>query len=156
MINSVYKKLLDYINSERESFNMLVDADNILGLNVDSEDIISYLEFASDNNSLNGPILGNVIITEGDALSVLKIINDLKTLHGKYVLYINDSNIGTITYLVSRANLCYKDLGLDIIIEIDYSENYNKYLDTLVTVVGSEEFVLESEIDFTNANKIIV
>ena len=72
MINSVYKKLLDYINSERESFNMLVDADNILGLNVDSEDIISYLEFASDNNSLNGPILGNVIITEGDALSVLK------------------------------------------------------------------------------------
>lgn len=156
MNNSIYRMLLNKIEEEKESFDMLIDADNVLGLNVSSDDIINYLEFASDDKSLNGPILGNVIITEGDILSILKIINDLKNNTGEYILYINNDNIGTISYLISRANKIYKDLGLDLLIKIDYSDNYNEYLDTLVTVIGSDVFIKESEIDFNNANHIIV
>ena len=156
MNNSIYRMLLNKIEEEKESFDMLIDADNVLGLNVSSDDIINYLEFASDDKSLNGPILGNVIITEGDILSILKIINDLKNNTGEYILYINNDNIGTISYLISRANKIYKDLGLDLLIKIDYSDNYNEYLDTLVTVIGSDAFIKESEIDFNNANHIIV
>lgn len=156
MNNSIYKMLLNKIEEEKESFDMLIDADNVLGLNVSSEDVINYLDFASDDKSLNGPILGNVIITEGDILSILKIINDLKNNKGEYILYINNDNIGTITYLVSRANKIYKELEMDLLIKIDYSDNYNEYLDSLVTVIGSETFIKESELDFSNANHIIV
>jgi len=156
MNNSIYKMLLNKIEEEKESFDMLIDADNVLGLNVSSEDVINYLDFASDDKSLNGPILGNVIITEGDILSILKIINDLKNNKGEYILYINNDNIGTITYLVSRANKIYKELEMDLLIKIDYSDNYNEYLDSLVTVIGSETFIKESELDFNNANHIIV
>lgn len=155
-MNSIYKKILEIINAEKEAFDTLISADNVLGLNVTSEDIISYLEFVSDDNSLSGPIIGNVIITEGDILSVLKIINDLKNNTGEYILYINDDNLGTITYLVSRANMIYKEFGLNLIIKIDYSDNYNAYLDTLVTIIGSLEFIEESKLDFSNANHIIV
>lgn len=156
MINSIYNGLLNMIMAEKENFDVLVSADNVLGLNVTSEDIINYLEFSNGNNSLNSPIIGNVIITEGDILSVLKVINDLKNNTGEYVLYINDDNLGTISYLVGRANRIYKNLGINIIIKIDYSKNYNEYLDTLVTVVGSKEFNKETEFDFSNANHIIV
>jgi len=155
-MNSIYKKILEIINAEKEAFDTLISADNVLGLNVTSEDIISYLEFVSDDNSLSGPIIGNVIITEGDILSVLKIINDLKNNTGEYILYINDDNLGTITYLISRANMIYKEFGLNLIIKIDYSDNYNAYLDTLVTIIGSLEFIEESKLDFSNANHIIV
>lgn len=156
MNNSIYKMLLNKIEEEKESFEMLISADNVLGLNVSSEDVINYLEFSSDDKSLNGPILGNIIITEGDILSILKIINDLKNNTGEYILYINNDNIGTITYLVSRANKIYKELEMDLLIKIDYSDNYNEYLDSLVTVIGSETFIKESELDFSNANHIIV
>ena len=102
------------------------------------------------------PIIGKVIITEGDILSVLKVINDLKYNNGNYILYINNDNISTNTYLVNRANYIYKKMGIDLNIEIDYSYNYNNYLDKLVTVIGSNEFNLESKNDFSNANHINV
>lgn len=155
-MNNVYKKLLDKINVEKESFSMLVSADNVLGLNVSVEDINNYLEFAGDDNSLNGPIIGNIIITEGDILSVLKILNDLKRYNGEYVLYINNDNIGTISYLVNRTNTIYKELGINIKINVDYSNNYNEYLNELVNIIGSKKFIDECSKDFTNANHIIV
>lgn len=153
---SVYKRLLEIINYELDSFDTLISADNVLGLNVTTEEIINYLEFASDFNSLKSPIIGNIIITEGDILSVLKILNDLKNYNGEYILYINGDNLGTITYLVSRANIIYKENNLNLLIKIDYSENYNNYLNELVTLIGSETFIEESFKDFSNANKIIV
>lgn len=153
---SVYKRLLEIINNELDSFDTLISADNVLGLNVTTEEIINYLEFASDNYSLNSPIIGNIIITEGDILSVLKILNDLKNYSGEYILYINGDNLGTITYLVSRANMIYRENNLNLLIKIDYSENYNNYLNELVTLIGSETFIEESFDDFSNANKIIV
>lgn len=153
---SIYSSLLEIINNELDSFNTLISADNVLGLNVSSEDIINYLEFASDNNSLNGNIMGNIIVTEGDILSVIKILNDLKNYNGEYLLYINGDNLGTITYLVSRVNKIYKDNFINVLIKIDYSENYNEYVNELVTIIGSEEFILESENDFSNKVTIIV
>lgn len=153
---SVYSSLLEIINNELDSFDTLISADNVLGLNVSSEDIINYLEFASDNTSLNGNIMGNIIITEGDILSILKVLNDLKNYNGEYLLYINGDNLGTITYLVSRVNKIYKDNFINVVIKIDYSENYNEYVNELVTIIGSEEFILESENDFSNKVTIIV
>ena len=156
MKNNIYKKLLDIIVTEKDSFEMLISADNNLGLNVNVEEIMNYLEFSNDNNTLNGPIIGNNIITEGDILSVLKIINDLQNYSGEYILYINNDNMGSNTYLVSRANKLYKENGLDLYIKIDYSENYNAYINSLVNLIGSEDFVNTSSIDFVNSNKIIV
>ena len=153
-MNNIYPKLLEIISEEKESFDMLISADNILGLNVTSEDIISFLEFTNSETIINSPIIGNVIITEGDILSVLKIIHDLVYYNGEYILYINEDNLGTITYLVSRANIIYKEFNINVHIDIDYNENYNKYLNNLVTIIGSEDFVETAGIDFSNANKI--
>ena len=156
MTSSIYKKLLNMIMAEKNNFDILVSADNVLGLNVSSDDIVNYLEFSNDLNSLNSPIIGNVLITEGDILSVLKIINDLRNNTGEYIIYINDDNLGTISYLVGKANKIYRELEKDISLKIDYSKNYNAYLNTLVTIVGSKEFNKETEKDFSNANHIIV
>lgn len=155
MINDVNSKLLEIIKTEREAFDTLINADNVLGLNVTSTDIISYLEFSTSNDILNYPIIGNVIISEGDLITILKVIRELVNYEGKYTLYINDDNVGTITYLVKRANSIYKELNINLEIEIDYSKNYNKYLNKLVTIIGSEDFVETASKDFENANKIV-
>lgn len=152
----IYKRLLEYINNEKESFETLISADNVLGLNVTSEDIFNYLEFHSNGRELNSPIIGNIIITEGDILSVLKIIHDITNYNGEYILYINEDNIGTITYLVSRANMIYKEFSINVNIRLDYNENYNAYVNNLVTIIGSEEFVNTAGDDFPSGNKIVV
>ena len=156
MNNNVYKRLLEIIKSEADDFKTLVDADNIFDLNVTSEDILNFLEFTPAENVLNAPIVGNILITEGDILSVLKIIHDIANYSGRYILYINDDNLGTITYLVKLANKIYQELNINIILEIDYSKNYNRYLNELVTIIGSEDFVKTASIDFPNANQIII
>lgn len=156
MNNVIYKKLLTIIKDEKESFDMLIEADNILGLNVTSDDISNYLEFTSNEKILNSPIVGNIIITEGDILSILKIIHDIVFYEGEYILYINDDNLGTNTYLVSRANKIYQELDINVKITIDYSENYNAHLNSLVTIVGSENFVRTASNDFKNFNQAIV
>lgn len=155
-MNNFYIRLLKFISEDREDFNMLVDTDNTLGLNVTSDDIINYLEFGINNDIFKSPIIGNVIVTEGDILSTLKIISNLTKYEGEYILYINEDNAGTITYLVTRANLIYKEMNLNLNITIDYSENYNKYLDKIVTLIGSKEFLNTASKDFTKANQILV
>ena len=154
--NSVYKRLLEIIKSEENDFKTLVDADNILGTSVTSEEILNYLEFTQDENVLNAPIVGNILITEGDILSILKIIHDIVNYSGKYIIHINDDNLGTNTYLVKLANKIYQELKVNVILEIDYSKNYNKYLNDLVTIIGSDNFVKTVAFDFPNANQIII
>ena len=156
MSNNVYKRLLEIIKSEEEDFKTLVDADNILGLNVTPEDIINYLKFSQDEKVLNDSIIGNILITEGDILTVLKIIHDIVNYSGKYIIHINDDNIGTNTYLVKLANKIYQELNLNVELEIDYSKNYNKYLNELVTIIGSDNFVKTVAMDFPNAKEIII
>ena len=87
MNNNIYKRLLEIIKGEEEDFKTLVDADNILGLNVTPEDIINYLEFTQDEKVLNDSIIGNILITEGDILTVLKIIHDIVNYSGN-ILFI--------------------------------------------------------------------
>lgn len=154
--NSVYQRLLKIINSEVNDFKTLVNVDNVLGTGVTSEEILNYLEFTQDGYVLNAPIVGNILITEGDILSVLKIIHDIVNYTGKYILYVNDDNIGTNTYLVKLANKIYKELNINVVLEIDYSKNYNKYLNELVTIIGSDNFVKTVSYDFPNANQIII
>ena len=156
MSNNIYKRMLEIIKSEEEDFKTLVDADNILGLNVTPEDIINYLEFTQDENVLNESIIGNILITEGDILTVLKIIHNIVNYSGKYIIHINDDNIGTNTYLVKQANKIYQELNLNVALEIDYSKNYNKYLNELVTIIGSDDFVKTVSMDFPNAKEIII
>ena len=154
--NNVYKRLLEIIKSEEGDFKILVDADNVLGTGVTSEEILNYLEFSQDENSLNSPIVGNILITEGDILTILKIIQDIVNYSGKYIIHINEDNIGTNTYLVKLANQIYQKLNLNVILEIDYSKNYNKYLNELVTIIGSDNFVKTVAGDFPNAKRIII
>jgi len=156
MKNNIFKKLLEYINEERESFETLISADNILGLSLNSDDIINYLEFVNEDNILKLPIVGNIIITEGDILSVLKVIHDIVNYQGEYVIYINEENVGINIYLIDRANKIYNELNLNVKLSVDFSRNYNDYLDSLVTILGSENFVLTASKDFKNVNKIIV
>ena len=156
MNNNVYLRLLNIINRDKKSFNILVEADNVLGLNVTIDEIIDYLEFANMDKLINGTIIGNILITEGDVLSILKIIHDLIYYRGEYIIYINGDNVGTITYLVTKANEIYKSLGLELFIKIDYSENYNSYLNSNVTILGSQDFINSSCDDFKNYNLVIV
>lgn len=156
MSYGIYKELLLKITEEINSFQILVDADNVLGLNVSADDIISYLEFFIGREALSSPIVGNILITEGDILSVLKIINDISYQKGEFTLFINNDNVGTITYLVSRANKIYQNMNLNVKINIDYSDNYNNYLNELVNVIGSKDFIETTSKDFSNCNQIIV
>ena len=156
MNNDIFNYLLNKILEEKNDFELLVEADNILGLNVKSEDIINYLEFNNNEELLNNKIIGNIIITEGDIISVLKIIHDLVYYEGEYLLYINDDNIGTISYLVSRANDLYNKFELNVKININYDDNYNKFLHEQVTIIGSSEFVNTAYIDFDNYQLIVV
>ncbi len=153
---NIYKKLLTVINNEYEAFQTLVNADNSLGLNVTCDDIINYLEFSPQYMFSDSPIAGNILITEGDILSILKIFHNLINYEGEFILYINNDNPGTITYLVTKMNEIYKNLNINIVIKIDYSNNYNDYLNSLVTIIGSEEFVETAKKDFKNANQVIV
>ena len=155
-MNNIYSRLLQYIGEERSAFNTLVDTDDILGLNVTPREIIEFLEFSISSQLLPSPIVGKIIITEGDTLSILKIINDISRYNGEYILYINGDNAGTNTYLVSRANMIYEEFNLKVKINIDYSDNYNKYLNELVSIVGSDNFVSTASKDFDKANRITV
>ena len=154
--NNVYKRMLEIIKSEEADFKTLVNADNVLGNSVTSEEILNYLEFTQDENVLNAPIVGNILITEGDILSILKIIHNIVNYSGKYIIHINDDNLGTNTYLVKLANKIYQELKVNVVLEIDYSKNYNKYLNELVTIIGSDNFVKTVSYDFPNANQIII
>ena len=156
MNNDIYLKLLEVINAEREAFETLVNADNALGLNLTSNDIINYLEFSSINKPVSYQVVGSVIITEGDILSILTILRGLVFYEGKYLLYINDDNRAINTYLVNKINKIYKELCINTEVEIVYSKNYNKHLNELVTAIGSEEFINAVSKDFNNINKIIM
>lgn len=156
MNNDIYLKLLEIISADREAFDTLVNADNALGLNLTSNDIVNFLEFSAINKPVSYQIVGSTIITEGDILSVLKILRELVFYEGKYLLFINDDNRAINTYLVNKTNKIYKEMGINLEVEIDYSKNYNKHLNELVTAIGSEEFVNTVSKDFNNINKIIV
>lgn len=154
--NGMFIRLLDYIKDDYESFKTLVDTDNNLDLNVKIDNIINYLEFTNEEKLINEEILHNYIITEGDILSILKIIHDIVYYIGDYTLYINGDNIGTITYLVRRANQIYEEYEISVHIDIDYSNNYNKYLNKRVTVIGNNNFIKEISNDFTDSQNIEV
>lgn len=152
----IFSKMLLKINNNHNNFKKLVNIDNTLGLNVSSEDIENILEFSSSTKLLNGPIIGNIIITEGDIKSILLIIHDLVNYIGNYTLFINNDNIGTITYLVKLANEVYEELDMNVKINIDYNNNYNKYLNNMVTIIGSKIFIEEVSIDFKEKNIVII
>ncbi len=152
----IYRKLLDYIKKEREAFDILVNADNTLGLSPSSNDIIDFLEFSNDAKTLTAPIAGNILLTEGDVLTTLKIIHDIINYEGEFIIHVNESNVGVNTYLIDRANKIYQDYNLNINLKIDYAPNYNAYLNSLVSIIGSEDFVKVASLDFKNANQIIM
>ena len=157
MNNILFSRLLEIIEQEKDAFNTLVDLDNTLGLGVTSEEIIGFLEFNNTNEKiLESNIDNNIIITEGNILSILKIIHDLAYYEGEYILYINKNNRAIITYLITKINNIYKELDLDINIKIDYSDNYNRYLNEQVTIVGSDIFVNTACKDFDTYQMIIV
>ena len=156
MNNDFFMNLLDKILEEKDAFEMLINADNVLGLNVTCDDIINYLEFNNSSEALTNSIVGNIIITEGDILSILKLVHDLVFYEGEYYLYINHDNIGTISYLVSRSNEIYRNFNLPVHITIIYDDNYNKYLQDQVTILGGSDFINTAYKDFVNYHLIVV
>lgn len=157
MENSFYDRMLDVISGEREAFDILVSADDVNGYGVKSSEIINFLEYSSNEQfMLKDKIFGNILITEGDIMSILLILNDLCSYNGEYLLYINNTNMGTITYLVKVANHIYESVGLNVHLQIEYSKNYNNYINEDVSIVGCEELVMAASKDFNNPKKIII
>ncbi len=153
----IYRKLLDYFKEEEEEVKILISADNELGLLPTYDEVVEYLEYSFEEKTLNGPLVGNIFLTEGDILSTLKIVHDLvSSSEGEYTLFINEMNIGLNTYIIDKVNKIYDEYNLDLKINLDYHKNYNQYLNSLVTIVGSEDFVMTASKDFKNANQIIV
>ena len=155
-MNNFYIKLLEILLKEKDYFVKLVNSDNYLGVNAHSDDILNYLEFSNNDNNLSKELTNNIIITDGSILTILKILNDLKYYRGEYIIYINNDNIGTITYLVDRANRIFKDYKVNVKIKIDYRENYNYYLNSIVNIIGNEKFVNICSKDFIDSNNIIL
>ncbi len=154
-MNSLYKRLVDIINSNKEKFLTLINADNRENLNISGEEVLNYLEFFPNEKALKYPIVGTTIITEGDILTILKIIHDIADYEGIYTIFINADNMGTNAYLIKKANEICQQLKINVELKIDYSRNYNAYLTSLVTIIGSQIFVETASLDFDNANKII-
>lgn len=155
-MNNVFVALYNKILSDKDDFNLLMKVDKIINLNIGVDEILNFLEFSNDIKNLNGDINNNIIITEGDVISILRIIHDLAYNTGYFLLYINDDNKAIITYIVKNANSIYKELNIEVEIKIDYSKNYNNYLENDVTIVGSEVFVNTAKEDFANCETIIV
>ena len=145
MNNGIYELLSQKIINNIDEFNNLLNLDNPLGLEPTNTETV-----LNDNN------FNNVIITEGDVLSTLKIIHDLSFYEGSYILYINDNNKAINTFLIRLACQIYNEYELNIKIKIDYSKNYNDFLEVPVTLIGSEEFINAAAKDFVNCNKIEV
>ena len=156
MNNGIYDVLLEYLANDLENFSKLLNLDNPLGLGPTVDDILEYLEFTNTETVLDKEINNKVLITEGDILSVLKIVHDLAFLEGDFLLYINDENKAIISYLIKIVNKIFVDYDLKLRIKIDYDMNYNAYKDTPVTIIGSEEFVNTAGKDFQNKEIIIV
>lgn len=156
MKNKIFIKLLDYIYKDKEVFDASVKADNTLGINISSNDIVDYLDYSFEDLTKTDQIRGNVIITEGDVESVLRAIKDLENYKGDYILFINKDNMAIISYFIKRANDIYKELNIPVKILIDYSDNYNKYINELVTIIGKETFINTVSKDFKNSNLVIV
>ncbi len=153
-MNEIYNKLLEIINSHKDEFKSIIDLDNKYGFGLTSDEIINFLEFSINEDYLKKEIKTNIIITNGDVYTTLKIIHDLAFETGKYFLFINNNNIASNYYFVSMANKIYENLELDVEIQLDMNLNYNKYLDKEVTLIGSKNFISEAKNDFSKVNII--
>jgi len=150
MNNEVTKELLKNIDNDRESLNIILENDRIYNpLKLD--DLIRLIYINKDSFL---PFNGHTLLTEGDIEAIIKIIISLTRQEGNYILFINHSNIGTITYLIKAINKIYERLGINVFIEIDYSRNYNFYMNDHVTLIGSKDFVNTSKHDFIDAELI--
>ncbi len=156
MNNGIYDVLLEYLTNDLENFSKLLNLDNPLGLGPTVDDILEYLEFTNTETVLDKEINNKVLITEGDILSVLKIVHDISFLEGDFLLYINAENEAIISYLIKIINKIFIDYDLKLRIKIDYDLNYNAYKDAPVTIIGSEEFVNTAGKDFKNKELILV
>ncbi len=155
-MNDFYEKLLIKIEDNIDNFKTLISLDNALGNNFNIEDIINFLKFPKDFNFISDKIIGNILITEGDIFTIIKLLQKLSNLEGNYILYINNFNEATNSFLVMISNKIYKEMNKNINITIDYDQNYNKYLNEMVNIIGSEEFVNTAKKDFSHYNEVII
>lgn len=150
MNNELTKELLKQIDTDRESLNIILENDRIYNpLKLD--DLIRLI-YTNKDSFLT--FNGHTLLTEGEIESIIKIIISLTQHEGNYILFINESNVGTITYLIKKTNKIYETLGINVFIEIDYSKNYNYYMNNHVTLIGSNDFVNTSKHDFLDAELI--
>lgn len=155
-MNEIYNNILEIINKNRKSFDIVVSADNLNELNITSEEIINFLEYSVKEEYLSDEIKTKVIITNGNVLCTLKIIHDLAFEEGNYILFINEENVSINYFFVDIVNVIYRKLKINVQIKLDLNINYNKYLDKDVTLIGDETFINEAKNDFQNVSTIIV
>ena len=117
-----------------------------------NEKLSKFLKDNTINRFFSSPIIGNIIISDGDVYNTLKIINDLAFLKGNFLL-LTKGNIND--YFIKRANNIYQDLNLNVSLELKNIEDYSLYLDSYLTIIGNEEFVLRIKDSFKYSNYII-
>ena len=117
-----------------------------------NEKLSKFLKDNTINRFFSSPIIGNIIISDGDVYNTLKIINDLAFLKGNFLL-LTKGNIND--YFIKRANNIYQDLNLNVSLEFKNIEDYSLYLDSYLTIIGNEEFVLRIKDSFKYSNYII-
>lgn len=117
-----------------------------------NEKLSKFLKDNTINRFFSSPIIGNIIISDGDVYNTLKVINDLAFLKGNFLL-LTKGNIND--YFIKRANNIYQDLNLNVSLELKNIEDYSLYLDSYLTIIGNEEFVLRIKDSFKYSNYII-
>lgn len=144
------KKILDNLLFEKDIIEQLIEIDNDkMNKRINFEDYYNAIKIYSDNYYNNLELKEDTLfITEGEPLITIKLLNQLQDVDVKCVIFINQGYIAMNKWLMNQFYTITKNSN----VEIDYSINYNKYIDKNYKVfpIGEDGLINRVIADFYN------
>lgn len=144
------KKILDNLLFEKDIIEQLIEIDNDkMNKRINFEDYYNAIKIYSDNYYNNLELKEDTLfITEGEPLITIKLLNQLQDIDVKCVIFINQGYIAMNKWLMNQFYTVTKNSN----VEIDYSINYNKYIDKNYKVfpIGEDGLINRVIADFYN------
>lgn len=144
------KKILDNLLFEKDIIEQLIEIDNDkMNKRINFEDYYNAIKIYSDNYYNNLELKEDTLfITEGEPLITIKLLNQLQDVDVKCVIFINQGYIAMNKWLMNQFYTVTKNSN----VEIDYSINYNKYIDKNYKVfpIGEDGLINRVIADFYN------
>lgn len=136
-------ELLMLIDSEKDILEQLISIDN-----EKMKDNITYKDFLNTCHNILQTECKDILednllfITEGDPYFTLAILKTTKKINSKVIIFVNQGYQALNKWLITK----YKMLTGDQFHEIDFSNNYNKYLKKDYKVIPFGENELSSSV----------